>query len=129
MNKMFWLVTDQKTNWDAAQELCWKEKGDLASISNELENRMIRTMTKDLNISFWIGLYNDFNSWRWSQLTASSLRVQQWDVDEPNNVNSSEHCASITNSSYWRDRDCTSIKLPFFCANGINNHDVGGHLG
>lgn len=116
--KIFQLVTDQMS-WNAALELCWSNQGDLASISDELENSMIHNMTKDLNISFWIGLQDDFNSWRWSQMPSLREFDQWWKEDEPDNVNSSEHCASITNSSFWRDRDCT-VKMPFFCDNGID---------
>lgn len=104
-------------SWDAAQELCSRNEGELASISDELENSVIYNMTSDMNVSFWIGLRDDFNSWRWS-LDSYSHFVLRWELNEPDNANSSEHCASISNISSWRDRDC-SVKMPFFCDEGM----------
>ncbi|XP_056884703.1 C-type mannose receptor 2-like [Takifugu flavidus] len=102
---------------DAAQELCSQRGGDLASISDELQHSMIYNMTNDMNISFWIGLRDDVNSWRWS-LNTSSHFVLRWEQSEPDNANSSEHCASISDIGSWRDRDC-SVQMPFFCDDGV----------
>lgn len=110
------LLNFERMSWHAAREFCSQNEGDLASISNELENSVISNMTNDMNISFWIGLHDDFNSWRWS-LNTSSPFVLRWGQNEPDNADSSEHCASISNISSWRDRDC-SVKMPFFCDDG-----------
>lgn len=113
MNKMFILITGQKMQWDAAQSFCWRHYGNLASISDELENNEIHDMAKGLHMPFWIGLYENMSSWRWSLKSPWSQFDQQWE----NNISSSENCASITSSSFWRGRDCTSI-MPFFCNDG-----------
>lgn len=113
--KTFSLFIDEMS-WDGAQEVCSRNGGDLASISDEQEHSAIYDLTKDLNVSFWIGLYDDYNSWRWS-LNTSSHFVMRWETNEPDNANSLEHCASISNISSWRDRDC-SVKMPFFCDDG-----------
>lgn len=102
-------------SWDNAQGYCSHYGGVLASISDQEENSIIYDMTKDMN-TFWIGLYDDVNSWRWT-LNTSSPFVLRWEKDEPDNANSLEHCASISNISSWRDRDC-SLKMPFFCDDG-----------
>lgn len=104
-------------SWDAAYDLCLEDQGELASISDELENSAIYDSTKDMNISFWIGLHDDVHSWRWSLKTSSEL-VLWWEQNEPDNANSLEHCASISNSSSWRDRDCAAT-MPFFCHDGV----------
>ncbi|XP_056884347.1 C-type mannose receptor 2-like [Takifugu flavidus] len=111
------LLLVEKMSWDAAQELCSQRGGDLASISDELQHSMIYNMTNDMNISFWIGLRDDVNSWRWS-LNTSSHFVLRWEQSEPDNANSSEHCASISDIGSWRDRDC-SVQMPFFCDDGV----------
>lgn len=104
-------------SWDAAREFCSQSDGDLASISDDLENSMISNLTGDMNVSFWIGLRDDVESWRWS-LNAASHFVLRWEQNEPDNANSSEHCASISGLGSWRDRDC-SLKMPFFCDEGM----------
>lgn len=117
-------LTVEKLSWDAAQKFCSQDEGDLASITDELENSVIHNITSDMNISFWIGLRDDFNSWRWS-LNTPSHSVLRWGQNEPDNANSSEHCASISNLSSWRDRDC-SVKMPFFCDDGMMCATVAG---
>uniref|UniRef100_A0A3B5KFZ8 C-type lectin domain-containing protein n=1 Tax=Takifugu rubripes TaxID=31033 RepID=A0A3B5KFZ8_TAKRU len=111
------LLLVETMSWDAAQELCSQRGGDLASISDELQHSMIYNMTNDMNVSFWIGLRDDVNSWRWS-LNTSSHFVLRWEQSEPDNANSSEHCASISDIGSWRDRDC-SVQMPFFCDDGM----------
>lgn len=118
MNKTFTLISDLRLGWDAAADFCWSRRGNLASISDELDNSIVRDMSEDLNASFWIGLYDDVSSWRWSLDTTPTRFEQRWEETEPDNANSSEHCASVSKSSYWRDRDCSSVKLPFFCNSG-----------
>lgn len=115
MKKEFVLITDQKMNWEAAQNFCQRDDGNLASISDELENSVIHNMTKDRKI--WIGLHESANSWTWSLETPLSMFDQRWEKKEMDNIRTGERCASITKTNFWRDHDCTLV-MPFFCNDG-----------
>ncbi|KAM8755139.1 C-type mannose receptor 2-like isoform 11-T11 [Acanthopagrus schlegelii] len=59
---------------------------------------------------FWIGLYDDVNSWRWSLSNTSFYRdgeaeFRLWKDGEPNNYNSREHCTALIGRR-WVDDDC-----------------------
>lgn len=104
-------------SWDAAQDFCWRDNRGLASISDESENSMIHNMIKDLDMPIWIGLDENISSWTWSLKEPLSQFDQQWEDNELDNVTSLDNCASITNSCFWRGRNCMSV-MPFFCNDG-----------
>ena len=60
---------------------------------------------------YWIGLYDDLNSWRWSLSDTSFYRdgeaeFRQWQDGQPNNYNSREHCTVMDSYGGWGDFDC-----------------------
>uniref|UniRef100_A0A4W6CI18 C-type lectin domain-containing protein n=1 Tax=Lates calcarifer TaxID=8187 RepID=A0A4W6CI18_LATCA len=107
-------------SWVEAQGYCRAEYGDLATISSENTNSRIHNMTKDLDAAFWIGLYDDVNSWNWSLVGEQfydGVRTdfRQWQAGQPDNAGSVEHCASMTEDGLWRDYSCTLVKRPLIC--------------
>uniref|UniRef100_A0A3B4BF38 C-type lectin domain-containing protein n=1 Tax=Periophthalmus magnuspinnatus TaxID=409849 RepID=A0A3B4BF38_9GOBI len=61
----FHLFRELKT-WSEAQTFCRENYVDLATIETEEEWSQVVLMLQNLNIYPWIGLYDDYTSWRWS---------------------------------------------------------------
>lgn len=117
-------------SWVEAQGYCRAEYGDLATISSENTNSRIHNMTKDLDAAFWIGLYDDVNSWNWSLVGEQfydGVRTdfRQWQAGQPDNAGSVEHCASMTEDGLWRDYSCTLVKRPLICFRGELHLETG----
>ncbi|XP_029944170.1 uncharacterized protein LOC115386097 isoform X4 [Salarias fasciatus] len=93
-------------NWTEAQRFCRENYVDLASIRNQTENEMVRSIT-DGNF-VWIGLYRQKI---WSDGSVSLYR--NWDSSQPDS--GEEQCVATSfESGLWSDESC-SIQLPFVC--------------
>ncbi|KAF4071309.1 hypothetical protein AMELA_G00271740, partial [Ameiurus melas] len=66
----------------------------------------------------WVGLYNDFNSWRWSlnDLPLKNVPYTNWSTGEPDNAGGKEACGIIGYYNSWWDVPCTQPR-PFICYN------------
>uniref|UniRef100_A0A3B4B822 C-type lectin domain-containing protein n=1 Tax=Periophthalmus magnuspinnatus TaxID=409849 RepID=A0A3B4B822_9GOBI len=89
----FHLFRERKT-WSEAQTFCRENYVDLATIETEEEFSIVVEMIRNLNIYPWIGLYDDYTSWRWS-LDGKYL----------------EHCAEIS-GEVLNDVNCGALKYP-----------------
>lgn len=118
------LLSQQKMDWDAARRSCQREKGDLAFISDQLENGIIRDATKDLNGSVWIGLHENASSWTWSLDASGSPFQQPEEKSLQGGAGPMKQCASVTSNGVWQVRDCASV-MPFFCDHGKKSGAVG----
>ncbi|XP_049436124.1 C-type mannose receptor 2-like [Epinephelus fuscoguttatus] len=70
----------------------------------------------------WIGMYDDVNSWGWSQTDRSFFKDQEtefrkWWTEEQNNLHSGEHCVQMFDNGYWNDEHCNET-FPSVCFNG-----------
>ena len=65
--------------------------------------------------SAWIGLYDDVNSWRWSD-TDAEVEFTKWYPDGPDNSRSDEHCTEMYDPGVWNDLRCDK-PLPSVCSN------------
>lgn len=106
-----YTVIETKTTWVKAREYCLGHGGDLVSIHNYDEEKLIRSilLRQQLATLFWIG-FNDIqveNSFHWSDGTYSDY--QRWSSGEPNNVNN-EDCAALYFDGFqsaWNDYPCS----------------------
>uniref|UniRef100_A0A671YWW3 C-type lectin domain-containing protein n=1 Tax=Sparus aurata TaxID=8175 RepID=A0A671YWW3_SPAAU len=113
VRRQYHFVYDRK-NRTEAQKYCREKYTDLATIDN-MEDMKILNDTVDTSKAFdlfWIGLYDDMNSWRWSLSDTSFYRdgeteFRLWGSGQPNNINSREHCTAMYNGR-WHDWDCES---------------------
>ena len=55
--------------------------------------------------SAWIGLYDDVNSWRWSD-TDAEVEFTKWATGAPDKSVSGEHCTEMSNTGEWKDIPC-----------------------
>ncbi|XP_051256957.1 C-type mannose receptor 2-like isoform X1 [Dicentrarchus labrax] len=114
------LITHLEMSWTEAQSYCRAEYGDLATIFDEQDFTRINDMTSDLDRPFWIGLYDDINSWKWSLVGEDFYAdvgddYRKWQEDQPDNVGADERCVSMTQNGFWRDNSCTVVKMPLIC--------------
>uniref|UniRef100_A0A3B3ZSL0 C-type lectin domain-containing protein n=1 Tax=Periophthalmus magnuspinnatus TaxID=409849 RepID=A0A3B3ZSL0_9GOBI len=110
----FHLFRERKT-WSEAQTFCRENYVDLATIETEEEFLIVVEMIRNLNIYPWIGLYDDYTSWRWSL----DRKYLYQDTNTPFgnwwsfslSYGPNENCAEIT----WgilNDVDCATLKYP-----------------
>ncbi|XP_030286385.1 C-type mannose receptor 2-like isoform X1 [Sparus aurata] len=114
------LITHPRMSWTEAQSYCREQYGDLATISDVQVNSRIADMAKDWEEPFWIGLYEDVNSWKWSLMgehhyTGVVEDYSQWQEDQPDNAGANEYCVSMMKDGFWRDNSCTFVKMPLIC--------------
>ena len=107
-------------NKDAAEELCVKEGGILASIKSPIEQTAVDTLLRNQQYSmYWIGASDerDEGTWLWSD--GSPLTYNFWAndgygwYDEPNG-GTWENCAATTPDG-WYDISCDSELLDVIC--------------
>ncbi|XP_036959316.1 macrophage mannose receptor 1-like [Acanthopagrus latus] len=111
LRRQYHFVYDQK-NMTEAQKYCRATYTDLATVDN-MEDVKILINTVDTSKAsnlFWIGLYDDVNSWRWSLSNTSFYRdgeaeFRLWWPGQPDNSNSREHC-TVMFDGQWNDVDC-----------------------
>ncbi|XP_073325564.1 C-type mannose receptor 2-like isoform X2 [Pagrus major] len=116
--RQYHVVSDLK-NMTEAQRYCREKYTDLATIDNMEDARILIDMATKSKVSnfFWIGLYDDVNSWRWSLSDTSFYKdgeteFRQWWTGEPDNVNSREHCTRMYDDGRWYDFDCKTRLQP-----------------
>ncbi|KAI5087811.1 secretory phospholipase A2 receptor-like isoform X1 [Silurus meridionalis] len=117
------LITT-KVTWSSAQNYCRVMYTDLATIESDNDWVRLNKLITSQNIiaPFWVGLYNDINSWRWSfnEVPLQYTTFRQWGSGEPNNDKGRESCAIINNNGYWWDAYCYNLR-PFICYNSTNS--------
>ncbi|XP_053533560.1 C-type mannose receptor 2 [Ictalurus punctatus] len=112
---MLTLVT-----WPDAQSYCRVMYTDLATILSDTDWLRFEkeAASKGLATSAWVGLYNDFSSWRWSlnDLPLTSVTYTNWSTGQPDNSDGKDACVLIGYYNSWWDEQCTRL-LPFICYN------------
>ena len=116
------------SKYSQANDLCNKNGGILASITNELENNIAIARCQD-GISdnelsgCWIGLNKISGNWEYIDGTDTTGLIgfdtngdpitgkYPWDINEPNNLVDNELCVHLRSSNYyrWYDVECSDI--------------------
>jgi hypothetical protein len=135
----FW---SESTTWSSAEARCLSWGGNLASISNEDENRFARTFS---NLEFWIGYTDQLSegSWLWADDSKSTYTNWHTINNQPDNCCSGENCAAMigngfaqthlrevingpsVQAGYWIDVDCVQNTVYGF---GLGKAPVQGFL-
>lgn len=81
-------------------------------------NRVVDKMGNDFN-DFWIGLYEDVVTWRWSLSDKGNhaAEFRNWGVGEPNDESGIQQCAAIQHTGKWKVLDCDLLNY-FLCFDG-----------
>lgn len=102
--------------FNEGRALCRIRGGEVATIENVADNKMIYSMLPYLSYGAWIGLQRVPNGKAFSWLDKSKARFRHWAAGEPNNEKGVERCAimwgpRISKASLrgrWNDTNCTS---------------------
>ncbi|TTR84636.1 E-selectin [Bagarius yarrelli] len=104
---------------------------DLATIASDYDwvrlNRVLSS--QGVTEPFWIGLYHDIQSWRWSldEVPLANTVFTNWGPGDPDNNYGYESCGIINYAGQWWDAYCFDIR-PFICFNG-NISGAGRFIG
>ncbi|XP_046699366.1 macrophage mannose receptor 1-like isoform X2 [Silurus meridionalis] len=119
----YYLIMTPVT-WSTAQNYCRVMYTDLATIESDNDWVRLNKLITSQNIKapFWVGLYNDINSWRWSfnEVPLQNTTFRKWGSGDPDNNHARESCGIINNDGYWWDAYCYDLR-PFICYNGTNS--------
>ena len=102
------------SNWSEARAICQKLDGDLASINNDEEDKLLSSMPNfSPSIDYWIG-FNDIQqegNFSWSD--GSKFSYKKWASRQPDNANN-EDCGTYKGNWGWNDLACHN-KRRFIC--------------
>nr|XP_046237588.1 uncharacterized protein LOC124055038 [Scatophagus argus] len=117
------LIHTEPKTWFEAQAYCRERYTDLATINNIQDMSRVIDKMENYFFDFWIGLYEDVITWRWSRPDEGyygdgDAEFRNWAVDESNNKTGIRHCAGIQHTGEWKDLDC-DLLLYFLCFDGI----------
>ncbi|KAM8754908.1 macrophage mannose receptor 1-like [Acanthopagrus schlegelii] len=112
LRRQYHFVSDQK-NMTEAQKYCREKYTDLATVDNMEDMKILINTVDQSKVSngYWIGLYDDVKSWRWSLSNTSFYRdgeaeFRLWMDGQPDNSKSGEHCIVMDSDGRWHDYDC-----------------------
>lgn len=111
-------LINQSMTWTNAQTYCRATYNDLAPVKTAVDLQKMRDEAARQGVTspIWVGLYNQFNSWRWSY-TDVPISYRNWALYEPNNYNGGESCGQINTGGSWTDSACSALRY-FICYNG-----------
>ncbi|XP_036978408.1 C-type lectin domain family 10 member A-like [Acanthopagrus latus] len=89
--RRLYFVSTQR-NMTEAQRYCREKYIDLATIKSTQSVSFLNSTAANF---YWIGLYDDVNSWRWSLSDTRFYRngeteFRQWGTQQPDNLNSTD---------------------------------------
>ena len=104
------------SNWAEARKICLQLNGDLASINNDEEDRLLSSMPtmwpKTVGSGYWIGLNDVQKKGNFSWSDGSLVSFTKWLTNEPNS--SDEDCVAYDRDNGWYDMQC-HYKRSFIC--------------
>jgi len=105
------FITEKK-NQNGAQNHCLKQGSHLTSIHSNEEVEFLNTLNKN-GQRMWIGGERvGKNSFKW--IDRSEFDYENWDTNEPNNIDGKENCMETLSNAKWNDIGCTYSR-PFVC--------------
>lgn len=116
------LIDSEPKTWFEARAYCRERYTDLATVSNARDMNILIDKTDNIFPDFWIGLYEDIMTWRWSLPGKvfsgdGEAEFRNWGVGEPSEKSGIQHCASIQHTGEWKDLDCNLLHY-FLCFDG-----------
>ncbi|XP_050949050.1 macrophage mannose receptor 1-like isoform X4 [Labeo rohita] len=121
-----YVFVNKSKTWAEAQRYCREKYTDLATIENEQQTLQLMDTVNDNNIDLaWIGLYDDLDSWKWTQEDSDFFKVGQknfrnWHNPGPDNYGGQSLCVYI-NNGLWYTTSCSNTFYPTVCYDGREN--------
>uniref|UniRef100_A0A3B3CUM0 C-type lectin domain-containing protein n=1 Tax=Oryzias melastigma TaxID=30732 RepID=A0A3B3CUM0_ORYME len=110
-----WYFSTRKT-WAQAEKFCRSIGGNLASVRNRLENKMLLRLIKKKEGRYtptWIGGSDAQTNGIWFWSDGTNYQYTNWCRGEPNNDRQRQHCLQM-NKRCWDDLECFKVR-PFIC--------------
>ncbi|KAL4233202.1 chromatin-modulating protein mrc1 [Mactra antiquata] len=149
-NSCYMFGTNQRINWDEANDQCRQQSSHLAIIDTEDEHNFLRfqlyhtidtSSSHDTDTAAWVaGTDKDKEGvWKWFNVltdTRSYMTYKHWKAGQPDDSDHNEDCLSIVgNKDFdWKDYNCDKhmfyvCERPMIHAssstqNNINNHQT-----
>ncbi|XP_072392646.1 lectin subunit alpha-like [Diabrotica undecimpunctata] len=120
--KEYILETNIKANFWAAFEFCALNRMKLVTLETQAENDAVLSIVEKHTTGrqvFWTSgnKLGDNNTWTW-MTTGTEIVFFDWGTGEPDDVNGTEQCISITSKTYvsgsWNDINC-SVQMGVIC--------------
>ncbi|XP_062416493.1 galactose-specific lectin nattectin-like [Pungitius pungitius] len=107
-------------SWTAAEKSCQAKGGNLASVHNIREYRVIQYLImkgSHQNKPTWIGGSDAQEEKKWLWTDGSEFDYILWSAGEPNNGRGRQHCLRMNHGGdrAWDDVECR-VKAPSICA-------------
>ena len=112
----YYKLHRNRKNWQAAQEQCKFEGGNLATIWNPKTRAIVRSMMR----IGWIGATDKWHEGTWKTPTGRIIQYSSWGRREPNNAGN-EDCAVQNEHMKWNDVKCTA-SFEFLCQKQIGKY-------
>nr|XP_020515385.1 asialoglycoprotein receptor 1-like [Labrus bergylta]XP_029138519.1 asialoglycoprotein receptor 1-like [Labrus bergylta] len=108
-SRCYLLSSDSKT-WEDSRKYCQSKAADLVVINSEQEQRDLYQLDGDVDLLFWIGLYDTAGTFRW--VDGSMLSKPFWQSGQPDRggPNNREDCVEMNHNNpvlaNWNDARC-----------------------
>lgn len=106
-----------QSSWFEAYRICKQLGGHLATISSAEENEFVARLANTVsNSSYtWLGGSDVYSEGKWFWITDESFSYTNWNENQPDNYNSSEHYLHMYPSGKWNDSASGSNVMMFIC--------------
>ena len=91
------------------------ENGDLASIPNQATNDFILSLFHNPSGIQWIGGYDYDEEGVWKWLDGTPWQYQNWNTDQPSNLNKEDFLAIDLRTGKWSDEKGTKKPETIIC--------------
>ncbi|XP_033987628.1 uncharacterized protein LOC117483405 [Trematomus bernacchii] len=107
--RQYHFVYEAKT-MSEAQRYCREKHTDLATVDSMEVVELLNNMAGQYKQSAWIGLHDDWDTWKWSMSDPSfygpgETEFRPWGPGEPSNKHN-EQCTYFDYDGRWHDFDC-----------------------
>ncbi|XP_005100399.1 C-type lectin lectoxin-Lio2-like [Aplysia californica] len=116
-------VSDEKTTWADARKKCESLGGFLAEFHNHFTLEYVKRVVTSDTSRLWLGATDQGKEGIWTWVTSNRhLSVEDWDINQPNNLMYIEHCLEMDKRrrKSWNDIRCNS-KLRYLCQRDGDN--------
>ncbi|XP_078315023.1 salivary C-type lectin 2-like [Crassostrea virginica] len=103
-----YIVGLTKEIWTDAQNICLNKGAKLVVIQNEQENEFIRSLSRDIGETVWIGGTDSTEEgrWTWTEST-DAMSFKAWGPNQPNNYNNQDCLSLYMQFDFmWADENC-----------------------
>ncbi|XP_077591129.1 C-type mannose receptor 2 [Stigmatopora nigra] len=120
-------LPSQRATWSAAKIKCEMQRGDLAVVSNHLEQALVTTLLWNASVDLWLGMFSEQKA-RFSWPQPGLLAYTNWAPGQPVDNNNGlrvqktpGNCVAVLhgnprrNKGMWVSRACETESIGYLC--------------